>query len=119
LEEFGACWEGLEDPRTGNAALHDFHDLLMIALCTVLSGGQNAMDMAVFGKAKEPLIVTSVRLSARRTSPALTLCNRCESRSWHLPMERPGDLEGGPWRDIRPGGIALGWFIRPGHMPMP
>jgi hypothetical protein len=23
LEEFGACWEGLEDPRTRNAALHD------------------------------------------------------------------------------------------------
>jgi hypothetical protein len=28
LEEFGACWEGLDDPRTGNAALHEFHDLL-------------------------------------------------------------------------------------------
>jgi len=45
LEEFGACWEGLEDPRTGNAALHEFHDLLMIALCTVLCSGQNATDM--------------------------------------------------------------------------
>jgi predicted transposase YbfD/YdcC len=62
LEEFGACWEGLEDPRTGNAALHDFHDLLMIALCTVLSGGQNAMDMAVFAKAKEPLLRGFLRL---------------------------------------------------------
>jgi predicted transposase YbfD/YdcC len=56
LEEFGACWEGLEDPRTGNAALHDFHDLLMIALCTVLCGGQNATDMAEFAKAKEPFL---------------------------------------------------------------
>jgi hypothetical protein len=45
LEEFGACWEGLEDPRTGNAALHDLHDLLMVALCTVLAGGENATDM--------------------------------------------------------------------------
>lgn len=42
LEEFVACWEGLEDPRNGNAALHDFHELLMIALCAVLSGGQGA-----------------------------------------------------------------------------
>jgi len=40
LEQFGACWEGLEDPRCGNAALHDFHELLMIALCCVLCGGQ-------------------------------------------------------------------------------
>jgi predicted transposase YbfD/YdcC len=56
VEEFGACWEGLEDPRTGNAALHDLHDLLMIALCTVLSGGENATDMAEFAKAKEPFL---------------------------------------------------------------
>jgi predicted transposase YbfD/YdcC len=56
LEEFGACWEGLDDPRTGNAALHEFHDLLMIALRTVLCGGQNATDMAAFAKAKEPLL---------------------------------------------------------------
>jgi DDE_Tnp_1-associated len=55
VEEFGACWEALEDPRTGNAALHDLHDLLMIALCTVLSGGENATDMAEFAKAKEPV----------------------------------------------------------------
>src|SRR3984957_15973990 len=56
LEEFGACWEGLEDPRTGNAALHEFHDLLMIALCTVLCSGQNATDMAEFAKAKESFL---------------------------------------------------------------
>jgi hypothetical protein len=24
LEQFSACWEGLEDPRSGNAGLHDF-----------------------------------------------------------------------------------------------
>jgi predicted transposase YbfD/YdcC len=56
MEEFGACWEGLEDPRTGNAALHDLHDLLMIGLCTMLSGGGNATDMAEFARAKEPLL---------------------------------------------------------------
>jgi hypothetical protein len=36
LDQFAACWEELEDPRTGNAALHDFNELLSIALCTVL-----------------------------------------------------------------------------------
>lgn len=53
LEEFSSCWEGLEDPRSGNAGLHDFHELLVIALCAVLCGGQGAVDMALFGKAKE------------------------------------------------------------------
>jgi hypothetical protein len=42
LDQFIACRKELEDPRTGNAGLHDFHDLLMIALCTVLCGGQGA-----------------------------------------------------------------------------
>jgi hypothetical protein len=56
LDEFAACWEGLEDPRTGNAGLHDFHELLMIALCAVLGGGQGAVDMALFTKANEPFL---------------------------------------------------------------
>ena len=38
LDEFIACFEGLEDPRSGIAALHDFDELLIIALCAVLSG---------------------------------------------------------------------------------
>ena len=56
LDQFVACWNELEDPRTGNAGLHDFHDLLMIALCTVLCGGQGAVDMALFAAAKEPFL---------------------------------------------------------------
>lgn len=56
MDRFAACFEGLEDPRSGNAALHDFHALLFIALCTVLCGGQGAVDMALFGKAKEPFL---------------------------------------------------------------
>lgn len=62
MEEFGACWEGLEDPRTGNATLHDLHDLLMIALCSVICGGENAMDMAAFAKAKERSLRGFLRL---------------------------------------------------------
>ncbi len=56
LDQFVACWEGLEDPRTGNAGLHDFYELLMIALCTVLCGGQGAVDMALFARSKEPFL---------------------------------------------------------------
>lgn len=63
LEQFGSCWEGLEDPRNGNAALHDFHELLMIALCCVLCGGQGAVDMALFAKAKEPFLRSFLTLA--------------------------------------------------------
>jgi predicted transposase YbfD/YdcC len=56
VEEFAACWEGLDDPRTGNAELHDFHEILMIALCAVLCGGQGAVSMARFAEAKEAFL---------------------------------------------------------------
>jgi predicted transposase YbfD/YdcC len=56
LEQFSSCWEGLEDPRCGNASLYDFYELLMIALCSVLCGGQGAVDMALFAEAKEPFL---------------------------------------------------------------
>ena len=56
LAQFASCWEGLEDPRSGNAQLHDLHELLIIALCCVLCGGQGAVDMALFAKAKEPFL---------------------------------------------------------------
>src|SRR5271167_2635799 len=63
LDQFSACWEGLEDPRSGNAALHDFHELLIIALCAVLSGGQGAVDMALFAQAKENFLRGFLRLA--------------------------------------------------------
>ena len=52
MGQFAECWEGLEDPRTGNAKLHDLHELLFIALCTVPCGGQNAVDMVEFAASK-------------------------------------------------------------------
>lgn len=63
LEQFGSCWEGLEYPRKGNAALHDFRELLMIALCCVLCGGQGAVDMAEFAEAKEPFLRSFLTLA--------------------------------------------------------
>jgi predicted transposase YbfD/YdcC len=63
LEEFAACWEGLDDPRTGNAALHDFNEMLVIALCCVLSGGQGAVDMGLYARAKEPFLRGFLKLS--------------------------------------------------------
>ena len=63
MGEFAACWEELDDPRTGNAALHDFNELLVIALCSVLSGGQGAVDMGLYAKAKEPFLRGFLKLS--------------------------------------------------------
>ena len=77
----GRVWrllEGLEDPRTGNATLHHLHDLLMIALCSVICGGANAMDMAAFEKATEPLLRGFLRLptACRATTPSAG-CSVC------------------------------------------
>ena len=63
MGEFAACWEELDEPRTGNAALHDFNELLVIALCSVLSGGQGAVDMGLYARAKEPYLRGFLKLS--------------------------------------------------------
>ena len=52
MDGFAACFEGLDDPRTGNAGRHELLEMLMIALCTVLSGGEDCTDMAEFARAK-------------------------------------------------------------------
>ena len=56
MEGFAACFAALDDPRTGNAGRHDLLEMLMIALCTVLCGGENAVDMAEFASAKEEFL---------------------------------------------------------------
>ena len=63
LAQFVECWAGLEDPRHGNAGLHDFHELLAIALCCVLCGGQGPTDMALFARAKEPFLRSFLALA--------------------------------------------------------
>ena len=63
MEKFIACWDGLDDPRTGNAALHDFHEILIIAMCAVLCGGQGSVDMGLFAKSKEPLLRSFLKLA--------------------------------------------------------
>jgi hypothetical protein len=39
VEEFRSIFAALEDPRTGNARRHDLHEIVLIALCTILCGG--------------------------------------------------------------------------------
>ncbi len=61
MEEFVACFAEIADPRQDNAR-HDLHELLMIALCTMLCGGEDCSDMALFGQAKEPFLRQFMRL---------------------------------------------------------
>jgi predicted transposase YbfD/YdcC len=55
MEEFVACFAEVIDPRQDNAR-HNLHEILMIALCTMLCGGEDCSDMALFGTAKEPFL---------------------------------------------------------------
>jgi predicted transposase YbfD/YdcC len=52
MEGFAACFAGLNDPRTGNAGRHDLLEMLVIAICTLLSGGKDCTDMADFAETK-------------------------------------------------------------------
>ena len=56
MDKFIESWDGLDDPRTGNAGLHDFHEILAIAMCAVLCGAQGSVDMGLFAKSKEPFL---------------------------------------------------------------
>src|ERR671921_1362037 len=61
MEEFVACFAEIVDPRQDNAR-HDLYELLMIALCTLLSGGEDCSDMALFGEIKAPYLRQFLRL---------------------------------------------------------
>src|SRR5712691_1188878 len=56
MEDLEDVFEALEDPRTGNAKRHLLHEVLMIALCTVLCGGETCADMALFGRSKRAFL---------------------------------------------------------------
>ena len=56
MELFRACFGEMEDPRSGNAVRHAFFELLMIALCAVLCGGESCVDMADFAEEKEDFL---------------------------------------------------------------
>jgi predicted transposase YbfD/YdcC len=61
MEEFIACFSEVADPRRDNIR-HDLFEVLIIALCTMLCGGEDCSDMAEFGRAKEPYLREFLRL---------------------------------------------------------
>ena len=49
-------FDGIVDPRRSNATRRDFHEMLVIALMTIISGGGTCTDMALFGRSKEEFL---------------------------------------------------------------
>src|ERR1043166_366311 len=61
MQRIRKIFNTVPDPRTPNA-LHDLLDIIVIALATVLCGGQGATDMEVFASSKEKLLRQFLRL---------------------------------------------------------
>src|SRR5512138_756102 len=51
-------FEGLADPRTGNAKTHIFLEILIIAILAVICGAEGWSDIELFGKNKEAWLKT-------------------------------------------------------------
>jgi predicted transposase YbfD/YdcC len=62
MDGFRACFEELEDPRSGNAQRHELDEIVMIALVAMLCGAETCVDMALFGRSKEALLRRFLRL---------------------------------------------------------
>lgn len=62
MKELADVFADLEDPRAVNARLHSLHDILAIALCTVVSGGQTGADMELYGHSKRDLLQSFLKL---------------------------------------------------------
>ena len=55
-------FQALEDPRIARTKKHHLLDILVIALCTLLTGGDGFQDMELFGKSKHAWLHTFLAL---------------------------------------------------------
>jgi predicted transposase YbfD/YdcC len=55
-------FQTLEDPRIERTKKHNLLDILVIALCTLLTGGDGFQDMELFGKSKHAWLQTFLAL---------------------------------------------------------
>jgi hypothetical protein len=55
-------FEGLSDPRIGNAKTHIFLKILIIAICAVICGADGWSDVELFGKNKKEWLKTFLKL---------------------------------------------------------
>ena len=72
MNELADVFADLEDPRAVNTRLHSLHDILVIALCTAVSGGQTphqvrgrlCTDMELHGHSKQDLLQSFLKLES-------------------------------------------------------
>ena len=55
-------FQSLEDPRLERTKKHHLLDILVIAVCTLLTGGDGFQDMELFGKSKRAWLQTFLAL---------------------------------------------------------
>jgi len=55
-------FEGVEDPRDNRGKEHNLLDIIVIAICAVISGGENWQDIELFGKSKQEWLGTFLEL---------------------------------------------------------
>ncbi len=55
-------FQSLEDPRIARTKKHNLLDILVIALCTLLPGGEGFQDMELFGRSKRAWLQTFLAL---------------------------------------------------------
>jgi predicted transposase YbfD/YdcC len=55
-------FEGVEDPRDNRGKEHNLLDIIVIAICAVISGGENWEDIALFGQSKQDWLGTFLQL---------------------------------------------------------
>ena len=62
MQELLSIFQDVEDPRTGNAKRHDLHEMLAIALLSMLTGARTCVDIEDYGCVSEPWLRTFLRL---------------------------------------------------------
>ncbi len=122
MDRFAACWDELDDPWTGNAGLHDVHELLFDALCSVLCGGRNAVDMALFAKSKEPFLRGVLTLANGMPShdPFSRLFRQLDPEAFRAAFQRCMAGFSEQCRSLvpgaAPGAVAVGVGVIHGHV---
>jgi predicted transposase YbfD/YdcC len=70
MPPFAAHFAALPDPRIDRTKLHDLLDILVIALCTLIGGGEGWEDMTEFGQTKAAWLQERLGLSLAAGIPS-------------------------------------------------
>ena len=76
MKEFFEPFQGVDDTRLSNATRHDLHEMLMIGLLSILTGGRACADMEAFRCAWEPRLREFMKLG-QKWAPIIGQCDKC------------------------------------------